>query len=499
MSKIQGTKHGDNLQGKSGGDEISGLGGDDKIVGNERGGQEMLVGGSFETAKINPNSWGTVKTVGGWQTDSSIEVWGKSFLGVKATDGDKIVELDSDKQLLSRFWQDVQTEAGKSYDFSFDYAARANTALWTNTIEVYWNGQKVGAFDPVSGNWSKGALTLVGTGGLDRLEFREEKSDNDSLGGLIDNVSLKVAGRGADTLFGSAGNDHIDGLGGDDVIFGGSKPTSKEPTKAVTAADNDEIHAGDGNDTAYGNNGDDKIYGDAGHDALFGGRGNDVIDGGTGNDKLFGDSGNDTISDGSGNDHVSAGSGDDRVIAGTGDDTYLGGKGFDVLSFYDVKSGVKVDLSKHVATGAGKDSIYGFESVEGSSFDDEFKGSKHDDVLSGGAGNDVLRGLGGADVLTGGDGSDVFVWKVSDLKQQLAGKGGVDRVTDFSKEDRLDLSDLTQGMTMDEIMKTVAVKDDGVNSHLYVDLGGGFHEVAVLENFTGHTVSDMLAEGMIMN
>jgi Ca2+-binding RTX toxin-like protein len=501
MNTLKGTKHVDTLRGVTGDNTIYGLGGDDAIVGASAG-KELLVGGSFESAQIADRSWGTVKTVGGWQTDGTIEIWGKDFLGVTATDGSKIMELDSDKaKLLSRVWQDVATEKGAHYDFSFDFAARGGTRLDTNTIEVYWNGTLAGSFDPAGTAWQKAQLKLVGTGGVDRIEFREQASDNDSLGGLIDNVSLKAVGDGNDTLIGGSGNDTLDGLDGDDIIYGGSKPVGRTPSEASgegpKPGDDDRITAGDGNDTVYGNNGHDTIDGGNGHDHLFGGRDNDVIFGGTGNDRLFGDSGNDVLVDGSGNDVVAGGTGDDRIIAGSGDDQYAGGKGFDVVSFEAAGNGVKVDLSKLVATGMGKDALHGIEGVEGSAFDDALKGSKRDDVLSGGAGNDSLRGLGGADVLTGGEGSDTFVWRLTDLKTAYE-RGDVDRITDFSKDDQLDLREWTTGLSEDELLERLVIKDDGADAHLFVDLGGGHRELAVLENFAGASVKDMLAEGMLL-
>ncbi len=497
MNTLKGTRHADALTGVSGDNTIYGLGGDDALVG-ANGGGELLDGGSFESAKIAAGKWGTVKTVGGWQTDTSIEIWGKGFLGVAATDGEKVMELDSDKR-FSRVWQDVATEKGATYDFSFDFAARGGTKLATNSIEVYWNDKLMGTFDPLGTAWQKAALQLVGTGGTDRIEFREQASDNDSLGGLIDNVSLKAAGAGADAIFGGKGNDSIDGLGGDDVLYGGSKPSGRLPTKEASPGDTDDdvIRAGDGNDVAFGNNGNDMLDGGSGHDTLYGDRGGDALYGGSGNDRLYGDSGDDVLADGSGDDAVSGGSGDDRLIAGTGNDRYAGGTGLDTLSFEEARNGVKVDLSKHVATGMGNDSIRGIERVEGSMFDDVLKGNKHDDTLIGGDGDDVLRGLGGADVLSGGRGSDTFVWRVADLKGAYE-RGEVDRVVDFSKEDRLDLRELAAGMSVDELLERFVVKDDGHDAHLYLDLGDGHREIAVLEDFAGYSAKDMLADGMLI-
>jgi Ca2+-binding RTX toxin-like protein len=502
MSTIIGTKGAETLSGISGGDTIFGRGGNDNLVGNDVGGTQLLVDGSFESAKIG-NSWGHYTTVGGWHSNTGIEVWGKNFLGTHATDGDKIVELDYNSQ-FSKFWQDVKTEEGKSYDFSFDFSERSGTAPITNAIQVFWNDHLVGSFDPQSTAWQHGALSLTGTGGLDRLEFRELAGQNDSLGGLIDNVSLKTSGSGNDTVFGGSGSDVISGGGGDDVLYGSSgHPTGGDgghPGHATVSADNDIIHGGQGNDTIYGNRGDDHLYGDAGNDTIKGGRGSDVIAGGAGNDRLAGNSGNDIISDGGGNDTVSGGSGNDRIIAGAGNDIYRGGQGFDTLDMSEAGGGVSVNLAKHSASGLGSDRVDGFEEVIGSSYNDVLKGSTRNEVLLGGAGNDVLRGHGGADTLTGGSGADTFVWKIGDIDRQVQ-HGDVTIITDFSTADHLDLTNLTRNMgihSASDIATAVMVTDDGLNSHVFVKHGSNFQEVAVLQNFSGHTALDMAQHDMIL-
>ena len=124
------------------------------------GGPNLLIDGSFETAAVGAGKWDTFKEVGGWRSDTGIEVWGKGFK-VKATDGNKVMELDSN-QGENRVWQDVRTEAGAQYSFSFDYAMRDGTRAATNTIEVWWNGERVGRIEPGSTAWAKAAFTVTG-------------------------------------------------------------------------------------------------------------------------------------------------------------------------------------------------------------------------------------------------------------------------------------------------------------------------------------------------
>lgn len=507
MAQIVGTDSNDTLQGKSGQDVIIGKKGDDVLVGSSANKRELLVDGGFESSIVGDKTWSHYKNVGGWKSNTEVEVWGKGFYGQTSD----VVELDYDSgKTLSNIYQDVQTQSGVEYTFAFDYAKRSDSKLGSDTIEVWWNGVKVGSVDPMSTAWSRAEFKVVGTGGLDRIEFREQSDgkDNDSYGGLIDNASL-VASSDGDLIQGGSGNDAISGNGGDDVIYGGAIPTGKPHT--VTLEDNDVINAGDGNDTVYGNAGDDKLYGEAGNDTMSGGKGDDHMSGGDGDDKLtgdtgddeiYGDSGNDSLTGGKGDDRLDGGKDDDTIDGGSGDDTIAdvygkntvkGGSGFDTLDFSEARSGVSVNLSKKFAEGKGfATSFEGIEAVTGSAYDDKMRGGKNADTLDGSAGDDWLRGLGGADELTGGDGRDTFTWERKDVGSD------VDVITDFSKEDVLDLRGLIKGTKWSTADDIVAIKDDGQDSHVYVNVKGTFVEVAVLENFSGVSAEDMLHNGMIL-
>nr|HPG88979.1 hypothetical protein [Hyphomicrobium sp.] len=155
--------------------------------------QELLIDGGFEQAKVSDNSWTHQAQVGGWKSSSEIEVWGNGFYGVKATEGRQFAELDYDTR-ESNIYQDVKTAAGVEYAFSFDSMKRPDSKQGSDTILVFWNGKQVGVVEPGK-DWSKAEFKVIGTGGNDRIEFREEAGDNDSYGGLIDNASLKSTGR----------------------------------------------------------------------------------------------------------------------------------------------------------------------------------------------------------------------------------------------------------------------------------------------------------------
>ncbi|MGE3919056.1 MAG: Ig-like domain-containing protein, partial [Hyphomicrobiaceae bacterium] len=303
-------------------------------------------------------------------------------------------------------------------------------------------------------------------------------------------------------IVGGSGNDQIVGGNGSDVIYGGGKstaPTSGVALKAhvASAADDDVVHAGDGNDKVFGNSGNDELHGEGGNDILSGGQGQDSLSGGDGDDRLNGNSGNDWLSDGSGNDTVDGSSGNDLILAGEGNDHYKGGSGFDTLDFSGAKGSMSIDLSAKTADGLGHDTFSGFEHIVGSAYADTFKGSSKADNLDGGAGDDLLRGMAGADTLTGGDGKDTFQWLAKDV---VSGNKplGVDVVTDFGAGDVLDLHDMLKKFKPADVANHVKLTDGKDGSMLWVDVGGHFTQVAMLEDVHHTTAADLLASGAIL-
>ncbi|MCK1331317.1 hypothetical protein IVB57_23620 [Bradyrhizobium sp. CW9] len=109
-----------------------------------------------------------------------------------------------------------------------------------------------------------------------------------------------------DIMAGGLGADVLNGLAGNDVLYG------------------DEV----GSDTVGGN---DVLLGGFGNDVLYGGGGSDYIDGWIGSDFISGGDGKDYILANDGDDIVIGGKGDDIIYnnngAGSGNDTYIYAKG----------------------------------------------------------------------------------------------------------------------------------------------------------------------------
>ena len=158
--------------------------------------KNLLVNGSFETASLaayDTGRWGAFSSLQGWTaiSGSKIELW-NNLENVKATNGGNFGELDYDGA-RDGFYQDVKTVAGQRYDLSFDARSRPGFTSSTTTVQVLWNGTIIATVPP-GDSWKNYDFSVVGTGGQDRLTFRETADQgSDGLGALYDNVTLTTA------------------------------------------------------------------------------------------------------------------------------------------------------------------------------------------------------------------------------------------------------------------------------------------------------------------
>jgi Ca2+-binding RTX toxin-like protein len=297
----------------------------------------------------------------------------------------------------------------------------------------------------------------------------------------------------AATIAGQAGNDRIGGgIGGGQFDGGdGADEADYAGAVALTLADLvsgvvthsaggvdmlvaiEDLTGSPGDDVIHGNDQANVLDGAAGADVIVGGLGDDTIDGGPGGDTLdfsnaaagiFVDLGNNRAS-GEGTDTVqgienvvgsqfddnltgdaeanilAGGAGNDTIDGGDEDDTLLGGDDVDTVSFASSSTSIDVDLGKGTASGAGADTLDGFENVAGSKKADTITGTKLANTLDGKNGADAINGAKGADDVLGGNGNDVLgggndndIIKGGNGKDQLNGgkgthdicKGGAD-------------------------------------------------------------------------
>jgi hypothetical protein len=159
-------------------------------------GDNLLVNGSFEAAAVSSRDWESFGSIAGWTAVSggTIELW-NDLNGVKATNGQNFGELDF-LGAADGLYQTVQTQAGQKYDLAFDTRSRLGQTATTTAMDVLWNDSLVARVLPGS-DWDTNNFTLTGTGGQDRLTFREAAGQgSDGLGALYDNVTLVKAGSG---------------------------------------------------------------------------------------------------------------------------------------------------------------------------------------------------------------------------------------------------------------------------------------------------------------
>ena len=209
-----------------------------------------------------------------------------------------------------------------------------------------------------------------------------------------------------DLIFGYGGNDTITGDYGNDCIYGG------EGNDTISGEyGNDTLRGGYGDDHILGNEGNDSIYGGYGEDDISGDEGNDYISGGGDDDTIYGNEGNDYLNGAGGNDYIKGNEGDDNIHGNQGDDYLFAGTGYDTL-YGDS------DLDICQINGESEDTTVSCETIEygkittitdcneDSSHYNTIIGTEGDDVIDGTDGDDLIFGLGGNDTINGNSGND---------------------------------------------------------------------------------------------
>lgn len=217
----------------------------------------------------------------------------------------------------------------------------------------------------------------------------------EALGGTFFDDTL-VGDEGSNFFFPFAGNDTVDGGAGFDLTVFLAPVDADLVRNRSTGEGNDSfvrlegVVGGSGaRNVLGGNGGDNFLYGFADANVIRGRGGDDLLFGGNGADRLEG------------------GAGADKLAGGGGNDVLDGGAGsLDEASYLSSASGVRVDLARGTAVGAGSDRLRGIETVTGSQLADVLSGDGRSNWLYGNGGDDVLVGRGGADFLDGGSGSD---------------------------------------------------------------------------------------------
>jgi Ca2+-binding RTX toxin-like protein len=363
-------------------------------------------------------------------------------------------------------------------------------------------------------------------------------------GGVRVDLSLagpqSTLGSGSDTfisienLTGSNFNDTLSGNAGNNVLNGGAGVDTVSYANALSAVTVSLGIAGIQNTIGAGFDqlsGFEALIGSRFDDNLTGSSSNDTIDGGvslgfgTGNDVMDGGAGIDTVS------YASATSGVNVSLSlagiqntvGAGFDTLMnfenltgsnfndtlsgnngvnvldGGAGIDTVSYANAGAGVTVTLGSvfaQVTGGAGIDTLFSFENLTGSSFND---------TLSGNAGTNVLDGGAGIDTVTYANaGSGVTVSLGTALAQNTGG-AGLDTLISFENLTGSSFNDTLSGNAGSNVLNggagidTVSYANAGAGVTVSLSLtgaqntvGAGFDTLSNFENLTGSNFNDTL-------
>jgi Ca2+-binding RTX toxin-like protein len=455
----------DSLSGNAASQTLTGQGGADTLWG--AGGVDTLWGGSgTDTFAFRETGTANADRISDWTSGSDKVLLDASVMNALGASGNFAA---SD----ARFWSSASGTAHDADDriiFNSStgqvlYDADGNGAGAAQLIATLQSGATLVATDiAVEG----GESTINGTPGNDSLAGTD---GDDTINGLGGNDTLN-GGPGSDLLRGGDGNDtliDVDNFDGPDAIdtLDGGLGHDIYNLRSFPFADHTPVLVDAGGiDTVLSNH--DFVLPD-GFENLelfegFRGTGNSLnnfivthtnepgrysVDGADGDDTLQGGSDEDAFI-------FSAGSGN------YGNDRVNGGNGFDIISLFDARSAVVVDMShgtlsgggtggsgsiqylnvEHISTGSFDDHLTahdgffwldsnGEEQFNGSSFNagagnDTLIGGAAGDQLHAGAGNDIVSGRGGNDFLEGGAGSDRFLFSIA------PSAANADRVGDFA-------------------------------------------------------------------
>ncbi|MBU77196.1 DUF642 domain-containing protein [Pseudoalteromonas sp. MEBiC 03607] len=148
----------------------------------------LVENGSFE-AEVVSGQWQLFNEITGWtrSANAPFEVQTNSLGILKAKDGQQYLELGSTQQYSVS--QVVSTEAGKMYEFSFYYSARASGDDTASKVEVFWNGESLGVVNAKFKGWTKYSFTVEASEASSEITLKGIGTGG-STGGFIDNVSV---------------------------------------------------------------------------------------------------------------------------------------------------------------------------------------------------------------------------------------------------------------------------------------------------------------------
>jgi uncharacterized repeat protein (TIGR01451 family) len=226
-----------------------------------------------------------------------------------------LARIDTSASFLSKYpgltvsiveiWNSVgigSTAAGADAIYRIYVANEGTSSVSLN------NNTNVVEYDIVGANTDKGLVDLINAdpliGNFNSFSNIENAIGKAGNGFLIGNNPALTAG--ADKVWSSTNvngtgvneglnpDNPLDGLGGNDAIYGRNNAVSTNEQLNGDAGQ-DMLEGRAGGDTIHGNDGNDWLFGSLDSDILHGDGGNDVLFGSYGVDQLWGEAGNDTF------------------------------------------------------------------------------------------------------------------------------------------------------------------------------------------------------------
>lgn len=149
----------------------------------------LVQNGSFEVDRVASadGRYQFFENLTDWSANENLwlELQSSSLNKIDAQDGEQYLELNSNGAYSA--FQEIPTEAGKQYEFSFYYSGRVDNAEDVNNVEVFWNGELLEALNTTQRGWTKYSYTVEGTDVSSLIELAGTGS-HAGLGGFIDNV-----------------------------------------------------------------------------------------------------------------------------------------------------------------------------------------------------------------------------------------------------------------------------------------------------------------------
>lgn len=414
-----GSVHGDRLYGGGSNDTVQGLGGADWLEGNT--GDDTLVGGS-----------GNDTLLGGQGNDSYVFDRGSGFDTIADNDGLGSIVVAGFGPLNGNGVVKLGEGVWQLPDRSVNYTAVSREGSIQDLYISFADRTDV----IVVRNWSSQRNLGIDLPGQATAPQAAQMTDQADLVKLYDPTQVpdpQIIYNGQGTQFLPDDTAAIDGLGGNDVLYG-------RRTDAPGQAPVDNLlRGGSGNDFVFGGTGDDLIHGDDGNDFLAGNEGRNVIYGGVGNDLIvtahYGVSVNSVGSNPPPRNPVQEWTDIGQHWAwgyAAGWDTALWH-----LSYLILPDGSIGDLDS-IWQVSQPDSNYSLSVGQQAALDpapNVLFGGDGNDFVAAAAGNDFVSGDGGDDVLFGGSGDDTIFGGQD--KDALVGGAGADELDGGSEADAL--------------------------------------------------------------